>query len=175
MDLWRHPLVLAVIDKVLLGLVALAFGFLFQRRLERHKRNEALTSEVAKLRIAAYYRVLGQVGAVRRDLARYEYFDNISPENASKMQGRPDQLLLTVAARQHLLNDSFVRTVRQFAFALQEYLGSTGSVLSSFQPSSRAVLLERLREIAEALPQYVRLPETEDFFKLPPATPARRS
>lgn len=168
-DFWRHPIVLAVIDKVLLGLVALAFGFWFQRRLEVHKRNESLTSEVAKLRIGAYYQVLDQLGTVRRYLVRYEP----SVEEGEKTHGAALETYKLAVARQHLLNDRFVQAIGSFVHALYQFIEGAPPDRPGTLPLRTEVNV-RLKAIEDALPSFARLPDTEDFFKLPPAAPTRR-
>src|SRR5687767_10867692 len=53
---FRQKFLLSAMDKLILGGVVVLVGYFFQKRLELFKRDQALASELAKARIAAYHR-----------------------------------------------------------------------------------------------------------------------
>ncbi|BDG04952.1 hypothetical protein [Anaeromyxobacter oryzae] len=67
-DFWQK-LALIVADKVVLGLAVLLVGFWFQRRLEQHRRNQAVFTEHAKMAVAAFNRVLSIVHDIRSTMS----------------------------------------------------------------------------------------------------------
>lgn len=63
MDPFTQSLILALVDKGLLALVAVVFGYFVNKALERYKRNQAVTLELGKARVAAFLRIRSCLGA----------------------------------------------------------------------------------------------------------------
>ncbi|PTL84639.1 hypothetical protein [Vitiosangium sp. GDMCC 1.1324] len=59
-----EKLLLSVLDKLFLGVAAAGVGYWLQQRLEIFKRDQALASELAKARIAAYHRFFSALSKV---------------------------------------------------------------------------------------------------------------
>jgi hypothetical protein len=175
-DFWPK-VALAVVNSVALGVAALAAAYWFNRQLERHKRNEAITAELGKQSLAAYLRILSVVGDVNGFMAFAElalHGDEPSREKRSGKAPHPfgdSDKVLEAAFREIFKSGSLVNVT--FAQAAIGFLGFASRYLDEYEspppitePAREKLLAQRLallQAVGAALPAYVRLPDEAIF------------
>jgi hypothetical protein len=177
-DFWPK-VALAVLNSVALGGAALLAGYSLNRRLERHKRNEAITAELGKQSVAAYLRTLAVIGEINgymvfAELAAHQEQPRHDPKREKQAQQHPfgdtDQAL-AAAFREVFKNTSLVNST--FAAAAVGFLGFASRHLDEYEASAlpTAVAQEKLERqrgalllaIRDAIPEFVKLPNENVF------------
>lgn len=181
-DFWPK-LWLSVIDKAALGIAAAFVGFWLQKRLEVFKRDQALASELAKARIAAYHRAFSSLSAF--EMAGGMIWVTVlghGPEQSAEereaalkaMKERFNKagvaLLDMMATERYLLGDSFLKAAARFTEKVhadvREAQGSTppDEAAQARQKEER----RRLRDaMALCLPPFARAPVEDLQFSAP--------
>jgi hypothetical protein len=175
---FQQKLLLSAMDKLVLGGVIVFVGYLVQKQLEIFKRDQALTSELAKARIAAYNRAFAAVGA----------FDSIggvlllavleephqSPETMDRIFeefGKANGALIEVLRTdRYLLGYTFAGAVTAYTQRIRD---DVQQALSETRPSAEEQARRKqerfiLRnELNTHLPPFARIPEDDLHFSSP--------
>jgi hypothetical protein len=179
LDFWPK-VALAVINSLALGGVALVAAYWFNRQLERHKRNEAITAELGKQSVGGYLKILAAIGEINGYLVFAELALRGEGAEGQHKLGTPIPHLfgdtdnaLGTAFREIFKNASLVNST--FAEASIGFLGFATRYLQEYdatspptEPARRKLQEQRaalLVALSNALPRYVSLPN-EDAFKL---------
>ena len=181
-DFWPK-LLLSVVDKLVLGGLIVLVGYWFQKRLELFKRNQAFTSEWAKLQIAAYNQAFLALSTV----------DNAGGSLLFVVQesGSGTAAAVTPAQERYdAAQDALVKMLEAHHYLLvPEFTGAVGVLLQQLRaiveqalrtpPSSKQDVaeligsLDGLREAIRAqLPRFARLPSDDPHFSTPALDPA---
>jgi hypothetical protein len=185
-DEFLEKLLLSVVDKAALALGVAFVGYWLQQRLEVFKRNQALASELAKARIAAYHRMFAAVSSLEYAGHRVlhavkEVVAEGSGEKKAAKQVEVDahinafvdefvKFTSMLAAERHLVGDAFCKAAVRFIEQVQ--LDVRNSV-DNGPPSDAAAVTrsnERIRlreEIALCLPPFARVPVEDLYLSAP--------
>jgi hypothetical protein len=171
-DFWEK-FWLILVDKAALGLGFAIMGYLLQRQLEVFKRNQAFASEVAKLRIGAYYRVLAATSAANAAaqlLASCILVPGLPSKTRSEAEEgykkARDALSAAWHLESHLVNPSFGGGVLLWAERLHEYVeknrnGGFVDDAARIRDFKEVVVLREA--LMGYLPKFARVPGDEHF------------
>jgi hypothetical protein len=180
-DFWPK-FVLSLANVGLVAGVGAFVAFKFNRMLEKHRRNEAITAEVAKRSIDGYLRVLESLSVVNGMLFTHELTGDEAEAHRPAAKGKakpggedllgdPDVILKTafhtIFEKAPYVNETFVSASLGFVgFAtrhLDEYWTSARED-SKAQEKLRGQKAAMLSAVGKTLPAYVRLPD-ENLFR----------